>query len=131
PAVDTSIEPRPVRDPRAQRDLRRSPVRSNRFRPHRWIGLVRWCIRPDMRFNGTMRSFDIDDVLDGPPSWSTLIRRGLRRRCPRCGGGQVFENRWLLAERCPVCGLQFMREPGFRLGAWFLNYLFVAVLHMV
>lgn len=78
-----------------------------------------------------MRSFDIDDVLDGPPSWSTLISRGLRRRCPRCGGGDVFENRWLLAERCPTCGLRFMREPGFRLGAWFLNYLFVAILHLV
>jgi len=78
-----------------------------------------------------MRSFGVDDVLDGPPSWPTLLVRGLRRRCPRCGGGDIFESRFLLAERCPSCGLRFVREPGFRLGAWFLNYLFIALLWLV
>lgn len=78
-----------------------------------------------------MRSFGVDDVLGGPPSWPTLLKRGLRRHCPRCGASDIFETRFRLAERCPVCGLRFMREPGFRLGAWFLNYMFVAVLHLI
>lgn len=97
-------------------------------RPHRRRS---WWSRRIVRFNGGMRSFGVDDVLNGPPTWTTLLKRGLRRRCPRCGGDDIFENRHLLAERCPTCGLRFMREPGFRLGAWFLNYMFVAILHLI
>lgn len=70
------------------------------------------------------RPFDYDDVVGGrAPSWRELIARGLLRRCGRCGGDDVFATRWQLAERCPDCGYRFVREPGFRLGAWFLNYM--------
>jgi uncharacterized protein (DUF983 family) len=50
-----------------------------------------------------------------PPARSKLIgtalRRGLRKRCPHCGGGRLFD-RWSLRERCSVCGLVFVPNPG-------------------
>jgi len=74
-------------------------------------------------------SFGVDDVLVGPQTWSVLIRRGLRRRCARCGGGEVFVTRWRLKDRCPTCGYLFRREPGFFLGAWFINFMVLELLH--
>ena len=41
----------------------------------------------------------------------TALRRGLRKRCPHCGEGQLFSGRSHL-ERCAVCGLVFARNPG-------------------
>jgi uncharacterized protein (DUF983 family) len=76
-----------------------------------------------------VRSFEVDDVLGGAPSWKVMLGRGLRRRCPRCGGGDVFRTRWSLRERCPTCGYRFEREPGFRLGAWFVNFMVLEVVH--
>ena len=75
------------------------------------------------------RSFGVDDVLAGTPAWPDLIRRGLSRRCARCGGGAVFVNRWRLKDRCPTCGYLFRREPGFFLGAWFINFMVLELLH--
>lgn len=70
------------------------------------------------------RPFDFDDVVGGgAPSWKLLIVRGLMRRCARCGDPDVFVSRWQLRDRCPDCGYRFVREPGFRLGAWFLNFM--------
>ncbi len=78
------------------------------------------------------RSFDVDDVLSGGIApWTVLVRRGLRRRCPRCGDGDVFASRWRLRSRCPGCGYRFEREPGFFLGAWFLNFMVLEILHFV
>ena len=75
------------------------------------------------------RPFDFDDVVgDRAPSWKILIARGLMRRCGRCGDGDVFVSHWQLRERCPDCGYRFVREPGFRLGAWFLNYMLLQIL---
>lgn len=76
------------------------------------------------------RSFEVDDVLGGAPAWGVMVRRGLRRRCPRCGGGDVFRTRWSLRERCPTCGHRFEREPGFRLGAWFVNFMMLEAVHL-
>src|SRR5215208_3912366 len=39
------------------------------------------------------------------------LRRGLRKRCPHCGEGRLFSG-WSHFERCPVCGLVFVRNPG-------------------
>lgn len=47
----------------------------------------------------------------------TLIGRGLRRRCPRCGARDVFESFFEMKERCPRCGVRFEREPGYWVGA--------------
>lgn len=75
------------------------------------------------------RSFGVDDVLDGAPDWRVLLRRGFRRRCARCGGGSVFVSRYRLKDRCPTCGYLFRREPGFFLGAWFINFMVLELLH--
>ena len=37
------------------------------------------------------------------PSWPAL-RRGFRRRCPRCGEGHLFEGYLKVADACPACG---------------------------
>jgi uncharacterized protein (DUF983 family) len=41
----------------------------------------------------------------------TALRRGLRRRCPHCGEGRLFTG-WSLRDRCSVCGLVFVNNPG-------------------
>lgn len=43
----------------------------------------------------------------------------------------MFVTRWRLKERCPGCGYLFQREPGFFLGAWFLNFMVLEILHLV
>jgi uncharacterized protein (DUF983 family) len=46
-----------------------------------------------------------------PPIRVALLR-GLRRRCPRCGEGQLFR-RWLKTyERCSECHLLYQRDYG-------------------
>jgi uncharacterized protein (DUF983 family) len=52
-----------------------------------------------------------------------------RQVCPRCRQGPIFREplrRGILAmyEYCPVCGLQFEREPGYFLGAMYFSYMF-------
>jgi uncharacterized protein (DUF983 family) len=42
---------------------------------------------------------------------ATALGRGLRRRCPHCGEGQLFSG-WSFCQRCSVCGLVFARNPG-------------------
>src|SRR4051794_21460865 len=41
----------------------------------------------------------------------TALRRGLHKRCPHCGEGRLFAG-WSQLERCSVCGLVFVRNPG-------------------
>ena len=41
----------------------------------------------------------------------TALWRGLRKRCPHCGEGRLFAG-WSHFERCPVCGLVFVPNPG-------------------
>lgn len=43
----------------------------------------------------------------------------------------MFVSRWRLRDRCPGCGYRFRREPGFALGAWFLNFMLLQGLYMV
>ncbi len=61
------------------------------------------------------------DVIGGKPSVGVLIKRGLRKRCPRCGGGGLYRTWFRMVERCPTCGFRFEREPGFFIGAYFVN----------
>ena len=34
------------------------------------------------------------------------------------------------ADRCGGCGYRFRREPGFALGAWFLNFMVLETVHL-
>jgi uncharacterized protein (DUF983 family) len=59
------------------------------------------------------------------PSNRRLLWRGLRKKCPICGGGRLF-TRWVgMKDRCPTCGYLFAREDGFFLGAYVVNFAFM------
>jgi uncharacterized protein (DUF983 family) len=51
------------------------------------------------------------------------LRRGLARRCPRCGQGKLFHGWNKLNERCPACGLVYERQTG---DTWFFMYMTTA-----
>jgi len=43
---------------------------------------------------------------------STLLWRGWKKKCPRCGQGRLYQ-RWLtLNQRCSVCGLDYLQDQG-------------------
>ena len=42
---------------------------------------------------------------------TTALGRGLRKRCPHCGQGHLFSG-WSQLERCTICGLTFVQDPG-------------------
>lgn len=55
------------------------------------------------------------------------LRAVLTGRCPRCHEGAIFPSTLLGAigmtnEDCPVCGLHFLREAGYFLGAMYVSY---------
>lgn len=59
------------------------------------------------------------------PSTATMFRRGILRRCPRCGARRSFIKRWLgRYPRCRTCGISWHREHGFELGPIALNVVF-------
>lgn len=49
-----------------------------------------------------------------------MVWRGLRRRCPRCGG-EAFETWFRVKHHCDRCGLIFEREEGYWVGAVIIN----------
>ena len=51
-----------------------------------------------------------------------ILLRGLRVRCPNCGGRPIFRNWFHLHHRCPQCALELARGDGFFLGAMVWNY---------
>lgn len=79
----------------------------------------------------------VEDVLQGKATPGTLMRRGVTKRCPRCGGRGIFRGYFRMRPRCPTCGYLFEREPGFFVGAYLINFaiiegfLFVLVMAFV
>jgi uncharacterized protein (DUF983 family) len=55
-------------------------------------------------------------------STSTVLLRGLRKRCPRCAERDTFVGWFRMRATCPRCGLRFAKEQGGFLGAMTLNY---------
>lgn len=51
----------------------------------------------------------------------TAVARGLRKRCPRCGGKGIFRSWGRLKDACPTCGYTFVREEGYWVGAVIVN----------
>jgi uncharacterized protein (DUF983 family) len=47
--------------------------------------------------------------------------RGLLRRCPYCGGGDIFSGWFTLKEHCPHCQTSFAIEDGYFLGSYSIN----------
>lgn len=60
------------------------------------------------------------------PAWAggrgVVLGRGLRLVCPRCGTSPLFRGWFRMHDRCPACGLSFVRDPGFYLGSIYINY---------
>ncbi len=54
-----------------------------------------------------------------------LLRRGLRRRCPRCGEGALFRRYTTLLPRCPACGYPYAEREG---SCYFFHYLSTAAI---
>jgi len=55
-------------------------------------------------------------------TFSTAISRGLKLRCPRCGGGRLFRGYFRMYPNCPNCKLKYERDPGYFLGSAYINY---------
>ncbi len=53
------------------------------------------------------------------------ILRGVRKRCPRCGVGKLFERRYTLRQRCSECDLQYERRDG---DTWAFMYVSTALI---
>ena len=58
---------------------------------------------------------------DGRIGLGTLVARGLRKRCPRCGAGKAFRGWFTMREACDACGYHFEREEGYWVGALIVN----------
>src|SRR5439155_12681997 len=62
------------------------------------------------------------------PSRGVTLWRGLTRRCPRCGGGNLFKRWFRMVPDCPRCALHFEREPGYWVGAVAINTMVIGML---
>ena len=49
--------------------------------------------------------------------------RGLRLRCPACGQGVLFQSMFKMHDECSHCGMVFMREQGYFIGAIYVNVI--------
>jgi uncharacterized protein (DUF983 family) len=56
-----------------------------------------------------------------------MLRRAFALRCPCCGVGRLFARRFTMHETCEHCGFRFEREPGYFVGAIYVNYAVTAV----
>ncbi len=56
-----------------------------------------------------------------PAGFLRMGWRGLRRRCPRCGGARWFSGWFAKVDRCQTCGYKYERSPGFVLGEVTVN----------
>jgi len=65
------------------------------------------------------------------PSRGLMMWRGLTRRCPRCGGGKLFQRWFRMVPDCPHCGLHFEREPGYWVGAVAINTMVIGMVFTI
>ena len=49
------------------------------------------------------------------------IFRGCLKRCPNCGGKNIFKTFWTLRQHCPSCGMIFERDAGYGTGGMIVN----------
>ncbi|QDU59877.1 hypothetical protein Pan216_07100 [Planctomycetes bacterium Pan216] len=63
--------------------------------------------------------------------FATLFVNAFRLRCPVCKEGVIFKGWFHTEERCPVCDVEIVREPGYFLGAIYFNYGLTGVLEVI
>ncbi len=71
---------------------------------------------------------DTPKPAQGNTSFTKIVGRSLRLRCPRCGGGRLFRGYFAMYENCPSCKLTYERGPGYFLGSTYINYGLTALL---
>lgn len=60
---------------------------------------------------------------------SRLVFRGLRLRCPNCGGGPLFRKWIVMAGTCPSCHLKLDRgEADYFIGGFLINFVVAELL---
>lgn len=62
------------------------------------------------------------------PKLSKTLGRTALRRCPYCGGPNIYNNWFSLKDRCPGCNTLFAYEQGYFLGSYAVNLSLTAVL---
>jgi uncharacterized protein (DUF983 family) len=60
-----------------------------------------------------------------PASVATVLKRGLRAKCPQCGRGKIFYGWNKVVDACPLCGCELERRGG---ESWFFTYMSTAFL---
>src|SRR5262249_33615589 len=67
------------------------------------------------------------------PTAGRLLGRALRRRCPLCGRGRMFDRWFSLRARCGDCGFAFERdeESDYGPGAFLLTFMVTEVVSAV
>ena len=63
----------------------------------------------------------VDEPRPKPLTIPRLLWRGVRRRCPLCGGGHCFSGFFTQKPRCPRCAFPLTREEGHWIGALGMN----------
>lgn len=56
------------------------------------------------------------------PQIEIMVWRALQLKCPRCGAGKLYRTFFRMNDACPSCNLRLKREPGYYLGATYINY---------
>ncbi len=64
-------------------------------------------------------------------SLSKALITGVKLCCPRCGQRTLFRGAFAMNRDCAVCHLVFEREPGYFVGAIYINYAVTAVVAIV
>ena len=72
-----------------------------------------------------MRPIADRDLIPRGTQRGRLLARGIRRQCPRCGAGGLFEGLFDMRDPCPRCGLLFEREEGYWLGAMIVAFALI------
>jgi uncharacterized protein (DUF983 family) len=66
-------------------------------------------------------------VSPAPVRWHDrrlMLARAIRRRCPRCGAGGIWDSFLRMRLHCPKCGLALDRgESDYFYGAYLLNFV--------
>lgn len=61
---------------------------------------------------------------------STVLLRGLLRRCPNCGDKRPYERWFIMHGRCRQCGILFERVEGYWTGAMAINLVVTELLFL-
>lgn len=59
-------------------------------------------------------------------TFRSAVGRALRLRCPACGVDPIFRGFLAVRPACSACGQSFHPEPGYYVGAMYVNYLTTA-----